>query len=146
MDSNGSNCIDVPGSGINGSESVVSTILWDFFDTRNVGSDTLHYVNPYYITNMYLSNNPTTAQQLHGRIHSDCITGSNSEATNNGTICKGIFAQNGGSDLHRFLNDSGPTKNRHKRTLFNMSTLHLGELFLSRKGNSPRLSHLFKKA
>ena len=88
MDSNGSNCIGVPGSGINGSESVVSTILWDFFDTRNDGSDTLHYVNPYYITNMYLSTNPTTAQQLHGRIHSDCITGSNSKQQIMGQFAK----------------------------------------------------------
>jgi len=98
MDSNGTDCSGVPGSGINGSESVVTTVLWDFFDTRNDGSDTLHYVNPYYITNMYLSNNPRTAQQLHSRIHSDCIARNNSEATNNGRTCKNIFAQNGGSD------------------------------------------------
>ena len=98
MDANGTNCTGVTGSGINGSESVVSTVLWDFFDTRNDASDNLHYTNEYYLTNMYLARNPKTALELHSRIHSDCTSGSNSAVTNNGATCRAIFAQNGGTN------------------------------------------------
>ena len=98
MDSNGANCSGVAGSGVNGSESNVSTILWDFFDQRNDNSDSLHYVSPNYITNMYLSLNPDTAKILHTRILNDCKADANKAVTNNGQVCKNIFAQNGGSD------------------------------------------------
>ena len=98
MDSNGANCSGVAGSGVNGSESNVSTILWDFFDQRNDNNDSLHYVSPNYITNMYLSLNPDTAKILHARILNDCRADANKGVTNNGQVCKNIFAQNGGSD------------------------------------------------
>ena len=98
FDGDGSDCSNVAGSGINGSESTVSTILWDFFDKKNDNSDVLHYVSPNYITNMYLSLNPDSAKILHTRILNDCKANVNKNATNNGQICEAIFAQNGGSD------------------------------------------------
>tara|TARA_Y100000739_G_scaffold158679_1_gene137069 strand:- start:222 stop:2093 length:1872 start_codon:yes stop_codon:yes gene_type:complete len=98
MDLNGSNCAGVAGSGVNGSESNISTILWDFYDKSNDNNDTLHYVDPNYLTNMYLSLNPDTAKILNTRILNDCKSNANKNVTNNGQVCKGIFAQNGGSD------------------------------------------------
>ncbi|CAE22312.1 conserved hypothetical protein [Prochlorococcus marinus str. MIT 9313] len=86
-------------SGLNGSESTVSTILWDFYDTRNDNSDTLHYVSPHYITNMYLKKHPTnSAKIVNERIMKDCKASINKNVTNNGQVCDDIFAQNGGTD------------------------------------------------
>ena len=97
FDTDGSNCSNVAGSGINGSESTVSTILWDFFDKKNDNNDILHYASPSYITKMYLSLNPDSAKILHTRILNDCKANVNKNVTNNGQICDDIFAQNGGS-------------------------------------------------
>lgn len=119
FDNDGTDCTGVPGthagkwaddlgltpaqrafvSDLNGSESTVSTILWDFYDTRNDNNDTLHYANPHYITNMYLKNHPTnSAKILNARIMKDCKANVNKNVTNNGQVCDDIFAQNGGSD------------------------------------------------
>jgi len=86
-------------SGLNGSESTVSTILWDFYDTRNDNNDNLHYVSPYRITNMYLQGHPTnSAEILNERIMRDCRADINKAVTNDGQVCDDIFAQNGGED------------------------------------------------
>lgn len=119
FDSNGTNCTGQTGShsgkwaddlgltaaqrrytsGLNGSESTVSTILWDFYDTRNDNNDNLHYVSPHYITNMYLKGHPTnSAKILNERIMRDCKADINKDVTNNGQVCDDIFAQNGGTD------------------------------------------------
>ena len=119
FDANGRNCTGVSGShsgtwadnlglttaqraytsDLNGSESTVSTILWDFYDTRNDNNDNLHYVSPYRITNMYLKGHPTnSAETLNERIMGDCKADINKNVTNNGQICDDIFAQNGGED------------------------------------------------
>jgi hypothetical protein len=88
MDSNGPNCA----TGLNGSESVVATVLWDFYDTRNDGADRLHYISPNRLTNIYLGRKPRTAQKYFEMIMSDC------SANGNTNQCNNIFAQNGGTD------------------------------------------------
>ncbi len=99
FDSNGTDCSNNAVSGVNGSESTVATILWDFYDISNDNSDTLHYVSPHYITNMYLKNHPTdSAKVLNERIMKDCKANINKNVTNDGQICDNIFSQNGGSD------------------------------------------------
>ena len=99
FDTNGRDCSGVAGSGLNGSESTVSTIIWDFYDTRNDTNDNLHYVSPYRITNMYLKGHPTdSAEILNKRIMRDCKADINKDVTNDGQICDNIFAQNGGTD------------------------------------------------
>ena len=92
LELNGPNCSSSSGSGLNGSESVVATTLWDFYDTRADGADRLHYTSPSRLTWLYLGRKPRTAEKYFEEIQSDCT------ANGNTAQCDNIFAQNGGSD------------------------------------------------
>lgn len=87
MEANGLNC-----AGLNASESVVASNLWDLYDTNVDGSDSIFYVEPGRVTYVYLNSKPRTPKALFQEIMKDC------KANGNEAVCDAIFAQNGGTD------------------------------------------------
>ena len=88
MESSGRNCPPA----LNGSESVVASTLWDFYDTNRDGSDNLWYTAPGRITYIYLNNKPRTPKALFQEVMKDCV------ANGNSAVCDQIFAQNNAAD------------------------------------------------
>ena len=91
---------NVPASnpGLNTMEKGAWAVMWDFYDFKSDGSDRIGYVSPAYLTYTYLNNRWDGLQGLLSRVYRDCRGTNNSNVTNNGAVCREIFAQNYSSD------------------------------------------------
>ena len=84
--------------GLNAMERGSWAVFWDFYDYRNDGSDVIGFTSPGYLTYTYLNNNWDGLQGFLSRIYRDCTSERNRNVTNNGEVCRAIFAQNYSSD------------------------------------------------
>ena len=84
--------------GLNTMEKGAWAVMWDFYDFLGDRNDTIGYVSPAYVTYTYLNNRWDGLQGFLSRVYRDCTSENNRNVTNNGAVCRGIFAQNYTSD------------------------------------------------